>query len=124
VEDVLSQIGADHIPAIMVFNKADRCFSRTLVGSFRKRYRNTVQVSALTGQGLDQLREAIAQVIDRSQKRLVLRFSAADGALGAFVRRRARVEDEQYDGDTAVLTVVADEHLELELRERPGLVVQ
>jgi GTP-binding protein HflX len=123
VEDVLHQIGADHLPAIMVFNKADRCFSRTLVGSFRKKYRHTVQVSALVGTGLPELQEAISAAIDRRQVRLTLRFSAADGALGALIRRRVRIEREEYDGDTAVLTVVADESLAAELRERPGLTV-
>jgi GTP-binding protein HflX len=123
VEDVLIQIGAQEVPAVVVFNKADRVYSRTLVGSFRKRYRNAVSVSALTGTGLPELREAISQVIDRRQARLTVRFSAADGALSAFIRRRARVEHEEYEGEEAVLTIMADEGLQAELREHPKLVV-
>ncbi|MBN8525752.1 MAG: GTPase HflX [Planctomycetes bacterium] len=123
VEGVLSQIGADHVPAIVVFNKSDRAYSRTLVGSCKKRYRNAVSVSALAGNGLPELREAISQVIDRRLARLTVRFSAADGALGAFIRRRARIEDEQYEGEDAVLTIIADEALQAELREHPKLVV-
>ncbi len=123
VEDVLKQIGADEVPAIVVFNKADRAYSRTLVGSFKKRYRNSVSLSALTGDGLPALREAISQVIDRRQARLTVRFNAGDGALSAFIRRRARIEDEQYEGEEAVLTLVADEGLQAELRAHPNLVV-
>jgi GTP-binding protein HflX len=123
VEGVLTQIGADQVPAIVVFNKSDRAYSRTLVGSFKKRYRHAVAVSALTGAGLPELKEAISQAIDRRQARLVVRFSAGDGALGAFIRRRARIEDEQYDGDEAVLTIVADEHLQAELKDHPHVRV-
>ena len=123
VEGVLTQIGADEVPAIVVFNKADRCFSRTLVGSFRKRYRTALSASALTGQGIQELKEAISQVLDRRQSRLTVRLSAADGALGAFVRSRARIESERYEGDEAILTLVADEGLQAELRLHPKLVV-
>ena len=123
VEGVLAQIGADAVPAIVVFNKSDRAYSRTLVGSCKKRYRNAVSVSALTGAGLDLLREAISVVIDRRQTRLTVRFSAGDGALSAFIRRRARIEDEQYEGEEAILTIVADEALQAELKEHPKLIV-
>lgn len=123
VEGVLTQIGADEVPAIVVFNKADRCFSRTLVGSYRKRYRTALSASALTGQGVEELKEAISLVIDRRQTRLTVRLSAADGALGAFIRRRARIESEKYEGEEAILTIVADEGLQAELRLHPKLVV-
>jgi GTP-binding protein HflX len=123
VENVLQQIGADDVPAIVVFNKADRAFSRTLVGSCKKRYRYAVSVSALVGTGLPELRDAICQAIDRQQTRLTIRFSAADGALGAFIRSRATIEDEQYEDETAVLTILADAQLSAELREHPKLTV-
>jgi GTP-binding protein HflX len=123
VEAVLATIGADQVPAVMVFNKVDRCFSRTLVGSARKRYRGSVAVSALTGQGIPELRTALAGIIDRRNHRLVVRFAAADGALGAFIRRTAKVEDEQYEGDDALLTVVVDDRLAGELRSHPRLAV-
>lgn len=123
VEGVLSQIGADQVPAIVVFNKSDRAYSRTLIGSYKKRYRNAVAISALERTGIAELREAISQVIDRRLARLVIRFSAADGALSAFIRRRARIEEEQYEGEDAILTIVADEALQAELRDHPKLVV-
>ncbi|MEK7414522.1 MAG: GTPase HflX, partial [Planctomycetota bacterium] len=42
VEEVLTTITADKVPAIVAFNKADRVYSKALVGSFRKRYRHAV----------------------------------------------------------------------------------
>jgi GTP-binding protein HflX len=59
VEQVLREIGAHELPIELVLNKADR------VGSFRRRrlrnrFPDALQVSALTGDGIDELRERIA----------------------------------------------------------------
>ena len=60
VEEVLREIGADELPIELVLNKTDR------VGSFRRRrlqdrFPDALQVSALAGDGIDALRERIAQ---------------------------------------------------------------
>jgi GTP-binding protein HflX len=60
VDEVLREIGADELPIELVLNKADR------VGSFRRRrlqnrFPDALQVSALTGDGIDALRERIAR---------------------------------------------------------------
>jgi GTP-binding protein HflX len=59
VEEVLRGIGADELPLEVVLNKIDE------VGAFRRRrlrnrFPDALQVSALTGEGIDALRERIA----------------------------------------------------------------
>jgi GTPase len=59
VNQVLREIGAEELPIELVLNKTDR------VGSFRRRrlrnrFPDALQVSALTGDGIDGLRERIA----------------------------------------------------------------
>jgi GTP-binding protein HflX len=62
VENVLRQIGADHIPSLAVYNKIDQ-----LPNTPSRMDRNSenipqvVRVSATTGQGLDLLKQAIAE---------------------------------------------------------------
>jgi GTPase len=58
VEDTLAEIGADERPALLVLNKVDLLDdeARRELGF---RHPDAVQVSAVTGQGLDELREAI-----------------------------------------------------------------
>ncbi len=61
VERVLDEIGAAHVPRLVVYNKIDRVdrvpsVERDPCGSIR-----AVSVSAMSGQGLDLLREAIAE---------------------------------------------------------------
>jgi GTP-binding protein HflX len=61
VEDVLASLGAGEKPAILVFNKVDRLNAEEpwLVPAGRP----AVAVSALTGQGLDELRRLIMEVL-------------------------------------------------------------
>jgi GTP-binding protein HflX len=115
VEEVLAQIQADHVPALLIFNKVDRALSRTLTLAFKRRYKGSVLTSAVTGEGLDQLREEILGFIARSRHRYRVRFPAADGALGAFLHRKAIVVDEAWDGEDCIVTIDADEHLVAEL---------
>src|SRR5215208_2594995 len=60
VEDVLHEIGADAVPRLLVLNKVD-----AIDPLARRRLRNAfprgVLVSAVTGEGLDELRERVAE---------------------------------------------------------------
>ena len=123
VEEVLKTITADSVPVVMVFNKVDIAYSKTILLAYRRRYKESVAISALTGQGLDQLKEIIRAHIDRRSRTVTVRFPVTDGALDAFVRSRAQVRAERYEDDEAVLTIVADERLMAELTANPNLVV-
>ncbi len=123
VEEVLKTITADSVPVVMVFNKVDIAYSKTILLAYRRRYKESVAISALTGQGLDQLKEIIRAHIDRRSRTVTVRFPVTDGALDAFVRSRAQVREERYEEDEAVLTIVADERLMAELTANPHLVV-
>lgn len=120
VEEVLENIGAKERPVIMVFNKADQCWSRTILGTYKKRYREALTISALLGQGIDELKALILAHIDRRATKITVRFPVTDGALDAFVRSRTKVIEELYDNDDALLTIQADKHLIAELKAHPN----
>jgi GTP-binding protein HflX len=123
VEGVLETIGAEGVPTIMVFNKVDRCYSKTILLAYRRRYKQSVAISALTGEGLEHLKEMIKANIASRSRQVQVRFPLIDGALDAFVRSRAQVTAEAYEDDQAVLTIAADERLLAELKANPNLVV-
>ena len=123
VETVLTTIGANAVPMVVVFNKADACPSKMVLTAFRRRYKESVAVSALTGEGLDLLRTAIDKVIKRTVKEVVIRYPATDGALDAHIRSRAAIRGEDFDGDQVVLTIAGDERLIGELRAHPNVVI-
>jgi GTP-binding protein HflX len=123
VEEVLTALAAHTIPTIVVFNKIDRAASKSLLSAYRRRYPGSVSISAITGEGLDDLRAAL---IAKAQARLTpvtVRVPAGDGALQAFLRRRARILEERYEDEDALLTLAADPRLMDELRSHPGIAI-
>ena len=123
VEAVLETIGVSEVPVVMVFNKVDAVYSKTILLAYRRRYKESLAISALTGEGLDQLKELIKAHIAKRAKPVVVRFPVTDGALDAFVRSRVQIREERYDGDDALLTIDADDRLLAELKAHPNLSV-
>ncbi len=119
VDTVLSTIAAGDIPVVVVFNKVDCCPSKTVLSAVRRRHKHSVAVSALSGEGLDQLRTMIAEVIQSAIKKVTIRYPATDGALDAHIRSRAAIHAEDFDGDQVLLTIAGDERLLNELAAHP-----
>jgi GTP-binding protein HflX len=59
VHDVLREIGARQVPEMLVLNKIDVA-SPEMVAALRQVYPDALQVSALTGAGIGELRDAVA----------------------------------------------------------------
>jgi GTP-binding protein HflX len=109
VEAVLKEIGAGERPSLLVLNKADRADPERLraLGDSRA---GSVAVSALTGQGLDELLERAAGRLELLPRRVTLRFAAGDRRGIARVYASGRVlSHEVEDGQVT---------LEAELPER------
>ena len=68
VNQVLSQIDADTIPTILVYNKIDRALAAAGVVRDEKGRGRSVGVSAVTGEGLDELRAAILEFAEHWHK--------------------------------------------------------
>jgi GTP-binding protein HflX len=79
VEDVLEEIGAGAVPRLLVLNKAD------LIDDERRRelgfrHADAILVSALDGEGLDELGERVQREFRRSLRAVELLFPYDDGA--------------------------------------------
>lgn len=66
VRTVLSEIGASSVPEQLVFNKADRADATTLM-MLRANYPDAVVTSARTGNGIDELRDVIAERLPKPE---------------------------------------------------------
>ena len=60
VHEVLREIGADQVPEMLVLNKIDVASPET-IAALRRVYPQALQVSALTGAGIGELRDALAR---------------------------------------------------------------
>jgi len=102
VEEVLKEIGAAAIPRIVVLNKTDLMEHPQRGGS------DAIAVSALRGEGLDRLLEAIARHLRRMREEVSVTFSARRGDLVAMARRDGEVLSEEYrDGLVSMRALVS-----------------
>ena len=63
VYDTLAEIGADRVPALLVFNKCDTPSAREQLSELLKLYPNAMAVSALQNEGMAELKQRMAELI-------------------------------------------------------------
>lgn len=105
VTRVLDEVGATDVPRIDVFNKIDR-----LSADERRRLAeadpSALLISAATGEGIDDLLDAVAARLALDQQRVALDFdlsSPADRDLLAWLYRHGRVHGQATTGDHAMI---------------------
>ncbi len=120
VEVVLQDIGAGDTPYLMVPNKVDvaGASAQRLAGNGA---RAVCPISAVTGQGIAALLEAIGNVLDRGKERSEFRFSPAQGSLLSLLRQRGRILDEQFDGESIHVTALLTPKLAGQMRKWLGM---
>jgi GTP-binding protein HflX len=106
VHTVLREIGADHVPELLVFNKADLPGSRAR--DLAKRHEGSVWVSALTGENLDQVLAAVGERLHSADRVVTLRLPLDRGDLVAAAHREGEVVETEVLDDAMVLRVVLD----------------
>ena len=104
VEQVIVQLGAQEIPRVMVYNKADKCEELPAV-------RDGVLFSAKTGEGTQALLEAIERALGRGKHKMRLCIPYSDGAALDLLHREAQVSEVDYNEIGTLLTVVVDDKL-------------
>ena len=85
VNSVLKQLDADQVPQIRVYNKIDKLDRKPRITNNRAGEGRAVWLSALSGEGLPMLKEAIARRLSQKTVRRHLRLSPAQG------RQRAKL---------------------------------
>jgi GTP-binding protein HflX len=110
VEAVLASLGLDEDgapPRMEVWNKIDLlegdALAQRLAEAERKEH--VVAVSALSGEGVDRLRDAIAEELHSGAQTHHIRLDASDGTRAAWLHARGDVLDQQADGDVLQLAV-------------------
>ena len=108
VEAVLTEIGVDHeTPRFEAWNKID-----LVEGDLREdllteaaRRPNIVALSAMTGEGVDDLIEQVAAALTSGHRRYRVTLDAGDGAGAAWLHAHGEVLDQTIENDEAVYDV-------------------
>ncbi|MEW6517498.1 MAG: GTPase HflX [candidate division FCPU426 bacterium] len=104
VDQVLEELEAGAKPNILVFNKRDK-FSAGLQRRLRYQFPEALQVSALTGEGLDELRRAVAARLASDWQAVTLRLPYHRAEARAQLLKRGRVLSETYGPKVITLRI-------------------
>ena len=107
VHEVLREIGADHVPEILVFNKCDVEGSRA--HELVARYPGSVYASAVTGENVDTVIGAIGDCLRSSDHIVTLRLPIGRGDLIAAAHREGEVLDKSMTDDFVIMRMVLDD---------------
>jgi GTP-binding protein HflX len=113
--DVLKELGGDKFPMITVLNKVDQCEGRLMIEKMRVTYPKTVEISALTGQGFDQLLDLMAKEISLLRKTVFLRVPQSQYAILSEVMKEGKVLSLNYEENDILLEVEIPRTLERKL---------
>jgi GTP-binding protein HflX len=110
VEDVLASLGLEEEgapPQLEAWNKLDLLADeeRTRLLEEAKRRDNVVPISALTGEGLEDLRERMANRLRSGEQVHQIRLAAAEGSKIAWLHARGEVLDQRVDDNEIALSV-------------------
>ena len=100
VDELIAELGAEHIPCIRVYNKSDLAFSEE-----GKKGKNAVSISAKTGEGIDDLLAMIDAKLDKGKRRVTLHLPYDKTGLLDALYREGKVESVEYGATVDVVAV-------------------
>uniref|UniRef100_UPI00286A6DED GTPase HflX n=1 Tax=Pseudolysinimonas sp. TaxID=2680009 RepID=UPI00286A6DED len=110
VRDVIGDVGARDLPEIVVFNKADLVDDdrRMLLRGLEP---DAIFVSARTGEGIDELRQRVADTLPQWDVELDLLVPYDRGEVVSLAHQKARVLDTDYEEDGTRIKLVATDRI-------------
>jgi len=94
--ETLAELGAGHIPQIIVYNKADLVTDITALPRIGK---NHIHMSARTGEGIRELTELITKEIYGNLFHAKVLLPYTEGALHSLMQKEATILAQEYRGD-------------------------
>ena len=124
VDAVLLQIGAQHIPQILVYNKIDRLEMQPRIDRNAEGQATAVWISAEQRLGLDLLAVAVAERLTRFTRKARIRIQPSAGAVRArlFAAKAVREEHAAQDGSIELAVELPDVEL-MRLARTPGVQI-
>jgi GTP-binding protein HflX len=111
VNQVLTEIGCADRPTLLVLNKLDQVSDRSYLDVLRKHHPRAVAVSATTGQGLDNLREAVMEALSADFADAEIETNAGNGRVLAYLNAHAEIYRQQYVDNQVKIRCFLPRHL-------------
>jgi len=103
VLQTLEELQASHIPVLTVLNKIDQLPDSVSARKSVQENPDAVAVSALTGDGINDLMGAINRKLYESFEQISVRLSYQDGGLQSLFRHQGQIERVEHDHDDVII---------------------
>jgi GTPase len=103
VNRVLEEIGVDSSNSLIVLNKMDVVRDRAVVDVLRRRFQESVSISAANGDGLDRLGDAVAARLADGYVDIEVETGAGNGKLLAYLADHAEIKSREYTDSRVTL---------------------
>jgi 50S ribosomal subunit-associated GTPase HflX len=110
---VLTQIGAAHMPRLLVINKVDQVVNMADVRMLERDVSEHVTLSAATGAGLEALGEAVTRHLIQSMPEIEVRISDPENGWLVHLDRVGIIKNKVREKDDSLRLWVAISHTEL-----------
>ena len=114
---VLGELGADEKRVIIVLNKVDKVASDTTLMGLRAEFPGAHEVSAITGEGLEELTSSFTDLLADRVRKLSYRIPQSRGDLSGLLHREGKVLETDYEGNDVLLTAIVPKNIEGQLVE-------
>ena len=108
VEEVLKELDALDKPTLMVFNKIDKLEDMIDMPILRHKYPDYVEVSALSGEGLDQLTEKLLDIACENEIEIDVEIPQKEGQIVSYIYEHGEVIERQFKGNVVHLRAKMD----------------
>jgi len=114
---VLTELGADEKRVVVVLNKTDCLQDSQDLIELREKFPEAVEVSALTGKGLETLKMSFSDLLAHRVRKLTYRIPQSRGDISGLIYREGKVLTTEYDGNDILLSAVVPRSIEGQLSE-------
>lgn len=108
---VIDEIGAGEIDQVLVLNKSDLGHDELAIHRILEQEEHSLSVSARTGEGLEELKELLSQLIDKHSRPMSFTIPPSRYDLVALLHREARVLSEESREDGYSIEAVCNEKI-------------
>jgi GTP-binding protein HflX len=117
VSAVLKELGCADKPSLLVLNKVDRLADRSYLDVLQKHHARAIAISAATGQGLDELREAVMLALSADFADTEVEVSAGNGRVLAYLAAHAEIYHQEFHDSRILLRCYLPRHLVHHIQE-------
>lgn len=102
---VLKELESESRPIIHVLNKVDRLTNKNIIRQYKLKYPNVVEISALTGEGVPDLVEAMVAELRKQRTLVTLKVDQSEYAVVSEVMKLGHVYNTDYEGNDVIISV-------------------